>query len=1071
VSETKSRWLALRRWRDWGIPVKLAAVTLVPVVFAITLGALQIGSQIDRAESYRKIDRLVTVNDTLGTTVTWLQRERAKAAVLLTTGSPDIAAALFVERQSADAARTTLIDITDGLAFANETTATRRGDAVASFGQLDVLRGQVAAQQIDGPAALAGYTAVIRTLLAFDRAAAEEVADPTLSGTAGALRDLEAAKEEVYYQQGLVGVGVERRAMTTAELDALAASQARLDDHTADFRAIATPAQQAEYDRALPEPDVAARASLVQTVLGGAPGRAPQVAAADWNGASESISGKLSEVSAVLGAQIKNGSAALQDSASDAAGLASVILILALVAAAAIMFVIGRHILRSLSMLRHGALDVAERRLPAAVARLRDGDLSVPTVEPVAVVSADEVGEVARAFDAVHQQALRLATEQAGLRANYAGVFVNLSRRSQGLVQRQLQLLERLERDEEDADQLATLFQLDHLATRMRRNNENLMVLSGAPTNDHLQGRRSQQPVSLADLLRAAVSEVEHYQRIVIAPPPAVLIVGYAVGDLVRLTAELLDNAAAFSAPATQVTISSHHTPGGPVRIEVGDRGIGMKPDEFDEANTRLAEGGAVDESTSRRMGLFVVGRLAARHGVKVRLKSGTPLGVRAAITVPAELATSNIIGLAKAPTTKFEPVAYPKQVNGSTATDGAANPSVAKSSAAKGNAAKGNAANGHAVNGHSVNGAEIDRTENSGSNGAKVNGATANGLPRRAVKGAEALSALTKGDGAAMPESLPVPREAADAADPADAPDPLDYLPVANPLPDPEPAAAEEVAWPSLPVPTELDTDTDPAAVPALFGPVEPEPAQDSGWWDTTLIYQPGPQVDRGIHETTPIFDAMVSAWFREVTDDPNSTAADIARGPAWDFAADQGFQAAQAVSVSEPDTFTDSGLPRRTPRRNLVPGSAEPRVRPPIPARDAEDLRARLSNYQAGVHRARGAHHTGPAHGPADSLDLRGARWKFAADAGWNAADAVTKSTQDSHGTPTEGGLPRRTPRERLLPGSLDPVPGTESVRIERDAEALRTRLGSLQRGIGRGRDSLARQAVEQDHGNGAR
>ncbi|MGH3858466.1 MAG: hypothetical protein ACRDSQ_02455, partial [Actinokineospora sp.] len=344
---------------------------------------------------------------------------------------------------------------------------------------------------------------------------------------------------------------------------------------------------------------------------------------------------------------------------------------------------------------------------------------------------------------------------------------------------------------------------------------------------------------------------------------------------------------------------------------------------------------------------------------------------------------------------------------------------------------------NGSQVNGSHVNGSKVNGANGTnGSNGSKVNGtngaggATPNGLPRRSIRsGVEALSALTRGDGAQLPEQFPTPRDAVDT--------------LAAPLsPLPEPPAGDATSWPSHPVPTGLAEDDAPAE--ALFDPVVPveateppvapslpETAEDTtGWWDTTIIYEraPGAPVDRGIQETTPIFDEMVSAWFRAVTDDPNSTAADVAGPQAWDFAADQGFQAAQAVSRAQPEDFTRSGLPRRTPRRNLVPGSAEPKAStaPPVTDRDAEDLRTRLSNYQRGVHRARGAHHTGPAHGQPEvqpGLDLRGAQWRFAADSGWAAAEHVTTSTSD---TAADGSLPRRTPRERLLPGSLDPAPG---------------------------------------------
>jgi hypothetical protein len=199
--------------------------------------------------------------------------------------------------------------------------------------------------------------------------------------------------------------------------------------------------------------------------------------------------------------------------------------------------------------------------------------------------------------------------------------------------------MEELERHEENPEQLANLFKLDHLATRMRRNNENLMVLSGTDV-----ARRFHQPVPLADVLRAAASEIEHYQRVVVKSTPSVEIVGYAASDLVRLVAELLDNATAFSAPTTQVVIGSRIDQQGSVLLEVADQGIGMGPAELTEANERLSSGTEDDVPVSRQMGLFVVGRLAARHGITVRLRGAGEgrEGLRAFVLVPSELVRSH---------------------------------------------------------------------------------------------------------------------------------------------------------------------------------------------------------------------------------------------------------------------------------------------------------------------------------------------------------------------------------------------------------------------------------------------
>jgi len=244
---------------------------------------------------------------------------------------------------------------------------------------------------------------------------------------------------------------------------------------------------------------------------------------------------------------------------------------------------------------------------------------------------------VARAFDAVHRQAIRLAADQATLQAGISAMFVNLSRRSQALVERQLQLIERLESNEQDADQLSNLFQLDHLATRMRRNSENLLVLAGTDV-----AKRNVAAVPMVDVLRAAVSEVEQYQRIVVQTPPTATILGRAASDIVHLLAELLDNATNFSPPDSQVVMSSTRTADGALVVEIADRGVGMTDDELVAANSRLSGPASVDVSTSRRMGLIVVGRLAARHGVDVHLSSsaagGSGSGLTASVTVPTKL-------------------------------------------------------------------------------------------------------------------------------------------------------------------------------------------------------------------------------------------------------------------------------------------------------------------------------------------------------------------------------------------------------------------------------------------------
>jgi signal transduction histidine kinase len=948
----------LLSWRDWNIPTKLAAVTLVPVVFAIVLGAMQIADQVARAESYRQVDRLVTVNEQLRPLVNALQQERTATTARLAVRQPNVAAIgtdLAEDYRNVDTGRDSLQRAARRATFHNEITSARYTEVTARLGELPALRQAITTGGLDGPGALSKYSVIIGSLLNFDRAAAAEVIDPALAGTAIALHDLEMAKEEIRFQQALVGVGLVRGGLAEVELADLRASRARLTDRIAEFRLDASAAQQQDYARLVAGAGVDSRDKLAAqaAVL---PGRPLPIDLSDWNLGSEFTAGRTGAMSALLGTQIGNRSTALQNEASDGAGLASVILLIALVVAGAVMIVVGRHLLRSLNVLRRSALDVAEHELPAAVERIRDGNnVQAPVVEPVPVRSTDEVGQVARAFDAVHRQALRLATEQAGLRARYSDVFVNLSRRSQGLVQRQLQLLERLERDEEDAEQLDTLFQLDHLATRMRRNNENLMVLSGSEL-----GRRNQRPATLADLLRAAVSEIEQYQRVVMLPPPAVLIVGYAVGDLVRLVAELLDNATAFSAPSTQVTIASHSFEDGSVCIAVLDEGIGMSESELAAANAKLSNAHTVDVSTSRRMGLFVVGRLASRHQVEVSLHGGKNIpGVRATVTLPAELVTTNpaeaqteVIGASAATSTSARAIpAVPAEIH----------------------------TNGH-TNGH------------------------ANGF-----------------------KPSPVPRK----------PKPKPSIPkvlLGEDPPAPKPAKPEEPGdKPVLPR-RSPGASTFVKPVDTAAGPVDLELPNGAGPQPGSLFAPGGASLwgngsDRSsIEETTPIFDEMVSAWFRAISDRPESEQ--------WEFPSDAGFSAAAAVSESKPDSFTDNGLPKRNPKQNLVPGSIAGNGDAPVngvAGHDPLELRKRLNSYQQGVSRAKERQDATPAETNGNG---HAAGWRFAS----TPPDVTTN------------GLPRRAPRPA---GPADGAPKADP------AEELRGRLGSFQRGLSRGRRSLAELA----------
>ncbi|MEU9995194.1 nitrate- and nitrite sensing domain-containing protein [Streptomyces sp. NPDC050848] len=309
------------------------------------------------------------------------------------------------------------------------------------------------------------------------------------------------------------------------------------------------------------------------------------------------------------------------------------IVVIALLAAFIIAGMMARQMSRSMRELRTAAFAVAEQRLPMLVDQLsRTEPGRVDTrVQPIPIDTQDEIGEVARAFDQVHREAVRLAAEQAMLRGNVNAIFTNLSRRNQSLIEGQLTLITDLENNEADPDQLENLFKLDHLATRMRRNGENLLVLAGEEP-----GRRWDQPVPLVDVMRAASSEVEQYERIELAGVPEAEIHGQAVTDLVHLLAELLENATTFSSPQTKVRVTATRLPDGRVMVEIHDKGIGLTAEDFADINHKLANPPTVDAAVSQRMGLFVVGRLADRHGIRVQLRpSGEQAGTTSLVMLP----------------------------------------------------------------------------------------------------------------------------------------------------------------------------------------------------------------------------------------------------------------------------------------------------------------------------------------------------------------------------------------------------------------------------------------------------
>ncbi|GGL86931.1 ATPase [Streptomyces fumigatiscleroticus] len=322
---------------------------------------------------------------------------------------------------------------------------------------------------------------------------------------------------------------------------------------------------------------------------------------------------------------------------------AAVLFGLAAVAASLVISVrIGRGLVVELVSLRDSALRIARRELPETMRRLRAGEeIDIRAEDPPGPPGEGETGQVAEALGTVHRAALRAAAERAELAGGISGVFVNLARRSQVLVHRQLTLLDSMERRSDDPDELSDLFRLDHLTTRMRRHAESLIILSGAAP-----GRAWRTPVPLTNVARAAVSEIEDYARVEVRQLPETSVIGSAVADLTHLLAELVENAAQFSPPHTHVRITGEPVGNG-YAVEVEDRGLGMGKENLAEANRRIAQAKTFDLLDSDRLGLFVVSRLAARHGIKVNLKTSPYGGTTAVVLLPTALLHS---GTAESP-------------------------------------------------------------------------------------------------------------------------------------------------------------------------------------------------------------------------------------------------------------------------------------------------------------------------------------------------------------------------------------------------------------------------------------
>jgi HAMP domain-containing protein len=407
--------------------------------------------------------------------------------------------------------------------------------------------------------------------------------------------------------------------------------------YTAQFDASATEAQHEFFEETVAGPEVETVDAFLERALERPSATAPKlgIEPQSW---FDAMSGKLDRMRVVeerLSADVIATSTAIKEGAERRAWLYSLLLAAALALAVLLALITARSLIRPMRRLEAAAEETAERRLPGVVERLQGGeqvDLEAESAPPIEVRSSDEIGHLAEAFNSVHRVAVRVAGREAALRRSVGDMFLNLARRSQSLIERQLEVIDELEGSGSEAEVRAGLGELDHLATRMRRNAENLIILSGSEP-----ARRWRGPISLTEVARASVEEVKEHTRVELLPLDQVELAGHAAADVMHLLAELIENAVTFSAPGTKALVAGQPLPSGYL-LEIEDQGLGMTDEQLVKVNQRLAKPPDIDFALAKMLGFFVVTQLASKHGIKVQLRHSWYGGITALVLLPRQL-------------------------------------------------------------------------------------------------------------------------------------------------------------------------------------------------------------------------------------------------------------------------------------------------------------------------------------------------------------------------------------------------------------------------------------------------
>jgi signal transduction histidine kinase len=676
---------------DWPVARRLFAVIVAALLMGLVFGGLRVADAENSASQFSRTQQLAKLGAQLTGVVNDLQNERDATLVAFLGGTPDPSLGSLQAKTDSDLVpvRQQLSSIlSGGFPATVQTDASSVNNAVSATSVDNDLH-KLTLNASDPSAVFDDYAADIGIILTLQQQVALGITDSQLTSDVQTLNSLSLAKDDVAQEQALLDEVLTNQANVfnlnpgfidfSTESNLKVANQEELTN-LAGFQSTASVPESALFDALLgpqatklasetmtdnletgifddasgnPPTNAAGKALVVVDQANGIPiqqvianqvsepglniNQADQQKAQAqlqkaWDAGMGAKLGALQQTENLVAGNIVNRATQLQQSAQSSALAYLIITVIVLLIVLLAAVLVARSLVLPLRRLRAGALDIASVQLPERVRLLSENPESAGSMEvaPINVPSQDEIGQVARAFDQVHSEAVRLAGEQALLRSSFNAMFVNLSRRSQTLIERLARMIDNLEQNEDDPDRLGSLFSMDHLVTRMRRNSENLLLLAG-----HENPRKWSESVPLADIARAATSEIEQYNRVTLNIPPGVSVIGQAVSDVVHLLAELVENATIFSPKDTQVHVGMQELSSGGVLIEVVDKGIGVSEARLTDMNWRLDNPPTIDVSVSRHMGLFAVARLAERHRVRVRLRPAPPQGLSALVWLP----------------------------------------------------------------------------------------------------------------------------------------------------------------------------------------------------------------------------------------------------------------------------------------------------------------------------------------------------------------------------------------------------------------------------------------------------